>query len=44
MRGLPGSERELQARVAELERMVGRLAMENELLKKAMQYTPVSIH
>ena len=26
-----------EARVAELERMVGRLAMENDLLKKALQ-------
>ena len=37
--GLSRTEREFQARVAELERMVGRLAMENELLKRAMQYT-----
>lgn len=28
----------LQARVAELERMVGRLTMENDLLKKAAAY------
>ncbi len=27
--------REIQARIAELERMVGRLTMENEILKKA---------
>jgi transposase len=27
------------ARIAELERMVGRLTMENELLKKAVEYT-----
>jgi len=33
------SEKVLLARNAELERMVGRLAMENELLKKAVQYT-----
>ena len=26
-----------EARIAELERMVGRLAMENDLLKKALQ-------
>ena len=33
------SEKVLLARNAELERMVGRLTMENELLKKAVQYT-----
>jgi hypothetical protein len=27
------------ARIAELERMVGKLTMENELLKKAVDYT-----
>ena len=32
-------ERALEARVAELERMVGRLAMENEFLKKVEDYT-----
>lgn len=31
-------EQALKARVAELERMVGRLAMENDLLKKADAY------
>ena len=31
-------EQVLKARVAELERMVGRLAMENDLLKKADAY------
>jgi transposase-like protein len=29
---------ELEARVAELERMVGKLAMENEILKKARHW------
>jgi transposase-like protein len=29
---------ELEARVAELERMVGKLAMENEILKKASHW------
>lgn len=29
---------ELEARVAELERMVGKLAMENEILKKATHW------
>jgi len=33
------SEKALSARNAELERMVGRLTMENELLKKAVEYT-----
>jgi transposase len=33
------SEKRSLARVAELERMVGRLTMENELLKKAVEYT-----
>jgi transposase len=33
------SEKTLSARNAELERMVGRLTMENELLKKAVEYT-----
>ena len=32
-------EKQYMARIAELERMVGRLTMENELLKKAVQYT-----
>ena len=36
----PGhSEKQYVARIAELERMVGRLTMENELLKKAVEYT-----
>lgn len=36
----PGhNEKHNVARIAELERMVGRLTMENELLKKAVQYT-----
>jgi transposase len=33
------SEKQYVARIAELERMVGRLTMENELLKKAVEYT-----
>jgi transposase len=33
------TEKELQARNAELERMVGRLTMENDLLKKAVENT-----
>jgi transposase len=33
------SEKQSLARIAELERMVGRLTMENELLKKAVEYT-----
>jgi len=33
------TEKELLARNAELERMVGRLTMENDLLKKAVEYT-----
>ncbi len=33
------TEKELRARNAELERTVGRLAMENDLLKKAVEYT-----
>ncbi len=32
-------EKELRARNAELERMVGRLTMENDLLKKTVEYT-----
>ena len=36
----PGrGEKQYVARIAELERMVGRLTMENELLKKAVEYT-----
>jgi transposase len=34
----PG-QKQYVARIAELERMVGRLTMENELLKKAVEYT-----
>ncbi len=33
------SEKAVLARNAELERMVGKLTMENELLKKAVEYT-----
>ena len=33
------SEKQYVAGIAELERMVGRLTMENELLKKAVEYT-----
>ena len=33
------TEKALVVRNAELERMVGKLTMENELLKKAVQYT-----
>ena len=33
------NEKQYVARMAELERMVGRLTMENELLKKAVEYT-----
>jgi transposase len=33
------SEKQYVARIGELERMVGRLTMENELLKKAVEYT-----
>jgi transposase len=33
------SEKQYMARIGELERMVGRLTMENELLKKAVEYT-----
>jgi transposase len=36
--GPSATEKALEARVADLERMVGRLAMENELLKKAASY------
>lgn len=32
-------EKELVARMAQLEQMVGRLTMENDLLKKAVQHT-----
>ena len=37
--GSSQTEKELLARNAELERMVGRLTMENDLLKKAVEYT-----
>jgi transposase len=37
--GSSQSEKRSLARIAELERMVGRLTMENELLKKAVEYT-----
>jgi transposase len=33
------NEKQFLARIVELERMVGRLTMENELLKKAVEYT-----
>jgi len=33
------SEKELHGRVAQLERMVGKLTMENELIKRAVEYT-----
>ena len=33
------SEKRFLVRIAELERMVGRLTMENELLKKAVEYS-----
>ena len=36
----PGrNEKQNVARIAELERMVGKLAMQNELLKEAVEYT-----
>lgn len=34
----PAKNAPLQARIAELERLVGRLTLENELLKKAEEY------
>ncbi len=37
--GSSQTEKALLVRNAELERMVGKLTMENELLKKAVQYT-----
>lgn len=37
--GASSNEKELLSRVEQLERMVGRLAMENDLLKRAVQYT-----
>lgn len=33
------NEKELQSRIGQLERMVGKLTMENELLKKAVEFT-----
>ncbi len=39
MEGPGRNEKRSLARIAELERMVGRLTMENELLKKAVEYT-----
>lgn len=33
------TEKELVGRIAQLEQMVGRLTMENDLLKKAAEYT-----
>jgi transposase len=33
------SEKELVARIGQLEQMVGKLTMENEFLKKAVEYT-----
>jgi len=35
--GKPGAQPSDEARIAELERMVGRLTMENDLLKKVLQ-------
>ena len=37
--GPSGNEKELRIRVEQLERMVGRLTMENDLLKKAVEFT-----
>lgn len=37
--GPSGNEKELRSRVEQLERMVGRLTMENDLLKKAVEFT-----
>jgi transposase len=34
----PAGDQALHARIAELERLVGRLALENELLKKAEEF------
>jgi transposase len=38
----PPNEQEREARIAELERMVGRLTMQLELSKKALQYANLS--
>jgi hypothetical protein len=35
--GVGRSEKQYMKRIAELERMVGRLTIENELLKKAVE-------
>ena len=37
--GPSSNERELLSRIEQLERMVGRLTMENDLLKKAVEFT-----
>ncbi|MBM3253659.1 MAG: transposase [Candidatus Omnitrophica bacterium] len=37
--GKSASVRALEAKIKDLEQMVGRLTMDNELLKKAMEYT-----
>ena len=39
MEGPSQTEKAQLGRIAELERMVGRLTMENDLLKKAVEYT-----
>jgi hypothetical protein len=35
---MPGQEQALAARIAELEQFCGRLALENEVLKKALRH------
>ncbi len=37
--GPSSDEKELRSRIEQLERMVGRLVMENDLLKRAVEYT-----
>jgi transposase len=37
--GSSGDEKELRRRIEQLERMVGQLTMENDLLKRAVEYT-----
>lgn len=37
--GKSANEKSLEAKIKDLERMVGRLTMDNELLKKAMEYS-----
>src|SRR6266550_7435562 len=37
--GASSNEKELRSRVEQLERMVGRLDLENDLLKRAVEYT-----